>query len=129
MTWILQADTDSRFSTDGRYEIRPVDGCPGYCTLLHAAGPDRPLLVGSADDCRGLAEAMADPEAAPDGRPADASLGGLAARARRSAERLQELDGRAAPPEMIRLEAATLRRWAAKLAYAADALTTPRSPT
>ena len=131
MTWVTSERGAAAASSDGKYQVRPHGG--EYA--LFQSGLGRPLMVGSPQDCRGLAEALESDapleelpplrgRAAPD--PRLDAVHALAARVARSGARMAVLRGAAAPAPLLSFELSILRRLSAALMQAVDTLEDPR---
>lgn len=131
MTWVTSERAAAAATTDGKYQVRPHEGAHA----LFQAGLGRPLMVGSPQDCRGLAEALESDapleelpplrgRAVPD--PRLDAVHALAVRMARSGARLAVLRGASAPRPLLSFELSILRRLSAALMQAVDAFEDPR---
>lgn len=130
MTWITSEREGAAATTDGKYQVRGLEGQ----AALYQSGLGRPLMVGSADDCRHLAEVLEGDQPLEDVPPlrgravvplAEIKVHLLAGKAARSATRLRLLRAQAAPREMVALELDLLRRVTCELRRAVHELPEP----
>lgn len=125
-SWLTCERTATAHTTDGKYEVRPLEGAHA----LYQKGLARPLLIGPADDCRALAEMLESDAPLSELPPLrlrstkrmskqEQKLLRLSTLVARSGSRLAFLRGAAAPDELVTLELGLLRRLSCKLMRAA----------